>query len=72
MCTRRQATEAEWSAFVLRSLISYHERMHMGVLLNEDGSNFCEKQRKCPAAQHNGYLAALKFALTCVEDKIKK
>ena len=66
----RKATDAEWSAHVLRSLISYHERMHMGELLNHDGSTFCEKQTECPAAQHHGYLHALKYALSVVEEKI--
>lgn len=65
-------SDAEWSAFVLRGLISYHERMHMGVLLNmKDGSEFCEKAQNCPAAQHDGYLQALKFALAAVEEKLQ-
>lgn len=68
-----QVTEAEWSAFVLRSLISYHERMHMGVLIRkEDGEHFCERQQDCPAAQHDGYLKALRYALSAVEEKAKE
>lgn len=66
-------TEAEWSAFVLRSLISYHERMHMGVLIRKkDGEQFCERQQECPAAQHDGYLKALRYALSAVEETEKE
>lgn len=68
----KQVTDAEWSAFILRGLISYHERMHMGVLLNmADGSKFCDRQEKCPAAKNDGYLEALKFALAAVEEKLQ-
>lgn len=67
-----EVSDAEWSAFVLRSLISYHERMHMGSLINmKDGSDFCERQKNCPAAKNDGYLAALKFALATVEEKLQ-
>lgn len=62
-------TEAEWSAFILRSLISYHEWSHMGVLLNEDGAAYCENQANCPAANQDGYLNGLKYALSVVEEK---
>lgn len=46
---------AESSRFVLRGLISYHERMTMG---------------ECP--QRDGWLNGLKFALSCVEEKIRE
>lgn len=67
----RRMAEAEWSAFILRSLISYHERSHMGVLLNGDGTTYCDKQANCPAANQDGYLNALKYALSVVEERTK-
>ncbi len=70
--TTRRISQAEWSAFILRSLISYHERSHMSVLMNEDGTDFCDKQSNCPAANHDGYLVGLKYALSVVEEKTRK
>mgnify|MGYP004560469245 CR=1 FL=1 len=32
----KSATQAEWSRFVLRGLISYHERMTMGMYPERD------------------------------------
>lgn len=48
------ATKEEWTCFVLRGLISYHERMTMG---------------KYP--ELDGWVDALRFALECVEEKMK-
>ena len=51
----RPVSEAEWSRFVLRALISYHERITMGEYPSLD----CWKR-------------GLEFAVSCVEEKIKK
>ena len=51
----KSVSEAEWSRFVLRALINYHERMTMG-----DGPEL------------DLWKNGLKFALSCVEEKIPK
>ena len=54
--TLAAASEAEWSRFVLRALLNYHERM----TLNENYPGLeCWKR-------------GLQFAISCVEEKIKK
>lgn len=50
------ASEAEWSRFVLRALLNYHERM----TLNENYPGL-----EC-------WKCGLQFAISCVEEKIKK
>lgn len=52
----RSVSEAEWSRFVLRSLMNYHER----ITLNDDYPSLdCWKR-------------GLQFAISCVEEKIPK
>lgn len=54
--TIKPATEAEWSRFVLRALMNYHER----ITLNEGYPGLdCWKR-------------GLQFAISCVEEKIPK
>lgn len=54
--TIKLATEAEWSRFVLRALMNYHER----ITLNEGYPGLdCWKR-------------GLQFAISCVEEKIPK
>lgn len=50
------ASEAEWSRFVLRALLNYHERM----TLNENYPGL------------DCWKSGLQFAISCVEEKIKK
>lgn len=67
----RSVSDAEWARFVLRGLISYHERIFLGGAAYADGSPICEFQEKCNIARHDAYLEALKFALQAVEDRMQ-
>lgn len=52
--TIKTVSDAEWSRFVLRALLNYHER----ITMNESYSNLdCWKR-------------GLQFAISCVEEKI--
>ena len=49
-------SEAEWSRFVLRALLNYHER----ITMNE------------PYPSLDSWKIGLQFAIKCVEEKIAK
>lgn len=68
----KELTKEEGYAAILRGLISYHRRLSMRNVINEDGTDVCSKSTSaCPVvASDDIYLDALTFALACVEEKI--